>query len=315
MKAFKECEDKDYVIEKLIELFNIEGISYYYSITSNINNVLSVPQIRLLISKLLSNIEKREYKDYSLIVDLAKEIHDGELFEKYSSYIRNSRISYLDIAEVYYSDEKYDVALEKAKLFNPSYLHQEQEKNELLNKIYEKLGNKDEAYNTAKTLFEKSATVENLDLLMKLTINESRDDLINKKIESFYNGENINSYKENIRFLLDIDRVDEAEKYFFKNIDKIDVLREYYLQEIIDDFKDNNKYLVATLLYRDLLLEILDNANYKAYKYGASYFLELSFLSKEIDNWKDFKNHEEFLLEIRQKHYRKKSFWSLCGIS
>jgi len=63
-----------------------------------------------------------------------------------------------------------------------------------------------------------------------------------------------------------------------------------------------------------MILQILDNANYKAYKYGASYFLELIFLSKEIYNWKYFKTHEKFLSEIRQKHYRKKSFWSLCGI-
>ncbi|NCD04483.1 MAG: hypothetical protein EOL97_00025 [Spirochaetia bacterium] len=313
-KALKECEDKDYVIEKLIEFFEIGGISYNYSITSNINNILSASQIRLLISKLLCDIEKQEYKDYCLIVDLAKEIHDGELYEKYSSYKINSSISYLDIAKVYFNEKKYDVALEKAKLFNPSYIHQENEKNELLNRIYEKLGNGEEVYNTAKELFDKSATVENLDLLMKSTINESRDDLINKKIESFYNGGNVNSYKENIRFLLDVDRVDAAEKYFFKNIDKIEDLREYYIHDIIDDFKNNNKYLVATLLYRDLLLEILNNANYKAYKYGASYLLELSFLSNNIDDWKDIMNHEEFLTEIRLKHSRKKSFWGLCGL-
>ncbi len=42
-------------------------------------------------------------------------------------------------------------------------------------------------------------------------------------------------------------------------MDKIDDLKDYYTHNIIDDFT------------------ILDNANYKAYKYGASYFLELFF--------------------------------------
>jgi thioredoxin-like negative regulator of GroEL len=310
IKFAQKCDDKEYLIKKIRELIYLDGSDVGYTFVSCIKKMLNKEQIRKLISLLTEKLPNQEYVNYSIIADIAKELPDGDLYEKTSKKARNLTVSYLDIAKVYYEEGKYDKALEKVNLYKADYSFQELNKIQLLNKIYDKQNKKEEQIKTAKTLYEAHPTIKTLDLLLKASKIESREELINKTIETFYKERNTEYYEDNIKFLLTLDRVDEAETYFFMNIEKIEQLREYYSNDIIDKFEKNKKYLVVTLLYRDLLIKILDNAKYKAYEAGAEYLIQLDILSDKVNNWKHFITHEEFLSAIKIKHSRKKSFWN-----
>lgn len=310
IKFAQKCDDKEYLIQKIRELIYLDGSNVGYTFVSCIKKMLNDEQIRKLVTLLTEKLPNQKGVNYSVIADIAKELPDGELLEKTSKKIRNIEISYLDIANVYYEEGRYDKALEKVNLYKAEYSFQELDKIELLNKIYEKQNNKEEQIKTAKTLYEAHPTIEALDLLLKATKVESREEVIDKTIETFYKERNTEYYEDNIKFLLSVGRANEAEKYFFKNMDKIEELREYYINDTIDQFKKNEKYLVVTLLYRDLLIEILDDANYKAYEHGIEYLIQLNLLSEKVSDWKYFNTHEEFVNEIKIKHSRKKSFWN-----
>jgi hypothetical protein len=71
-----------------------------------------------------------------------------------------------------------------------------------------------------------------------------------------------------------------------------------------------NRHLVASLIYRSLLISILERGYTKAYPHGIRYLKKLDKLAATISDWKNFNDHEAFKEQIIQAHGRKRSFWS-----
>jgi len=63
----------------------------------------------------------------------------------------------------------------------------------------------------------------------------------------------------------------------------------------------------AWIIYRALLLDILEEGRYKAYGHAARYFNQMQDLAKRADN---ASRHTDFEQTLRQNHGRKSSFWA-----
>jgi len=82
------------------------------------------------------------------------------------------------------------------------------------------------------------------------------------------------------------------------------------LLSLAETMESEKRHLVSILIYRSLLLSILERAYTKAYPHGVRYLKKLDKLSKIIINWKEFNTHEAFKKQIKEAHGRKRSFWS-----
>ena len=71
-----------------------------------------------------------------------------------------------------------------------------------------------------------------------------------------------------------------------------------------------NRHLAASLIYRSLLISILERAYTKAYPHGVRYLKKLDELALSIMQWRKFDTHEMFKDQIYLAHGRKRSFWS-----
>nr|WP_087461252.1 DUF6880 family protein [Oleiphilus messinensis] len=69
--------------------------------------------------------------------------------------------------------------------------------------------------------------------------------------------------------------------------------------------------LLKVVIYRCLLLDVLDRAYTKAYTYGARYLKALSVLDAEINDYQKLDTHSEFEVYLNERHGRKRSFWAL----
>ena len=74
--------------------------------------------------------------------------------------------------------------------------------------------------------------------------------------------------------------------------------------------ESESRNLVASLMYRSLLISILERGYTKAYPHGIRYLMKLDKLAEAIIDWKKFINHEAFKDQILQAQGRKRSFWS-----
>ena len=68
--------------------------------------------------------------------------------------------------------------------------------------------------------------------------------------------------------------------------------------------------LCASVIYRALLDSILRRARTKTYAHGVRYLKKLDILAKSVLNWHSAANHAVYMEHLRQKHGRKRSFWT-----
>ena len=87
---------------------------------------------------------------------------------------------------------------------------------------------------------------------------------------------------------------------------------DYYesLLPLAETFESESRHLAAGLIFRSLLVSILERGYTKAYPYGIRYLNKLDQLAASITDWRSFHHHDDFKNRIYQDHGRKKSFWS-----
>lgn len=115
---------------------------------------------------------------------------------------------------------------------------------------------------------------------------------------------------QDIEFLIEIDKIDEAETYILKRADQLDGGFYDILLSFAKIMETEKRYLAASLIYRSLLISILERAYSKAYSHAVKYLRKLDKLSLSISDWNNLDNHEYFMDQLQKDHGRKKSFWS-----
>ncbi len=90
--------------------------------------------------------------------------------------------------------------------------------------------------------------------------------------------------------------------------------RQYdWLPTLAASLADGGELRAATLVYRALLLSILERAQTRTYGHGARYLKRLDALAPLVADWGAVADHEAFVAEIRGAHGRKTSFWGRYG--
>jgi hypothetical protein len=111
-------------------------------------------------------------------------------------------------------------------------------------------------------------------------------------------------------FLISIGKIVEAELYLLERAEQLDGNHYGSLLSLAEAMEKENRHVVTSLIYRSLLVSILERGYTKAYPHGIRYLKKLDKLAASVADWKKIHHHEAFKEQIIQAHGRKRSFWS-----
>jgi len=276
---------------------------------------LPKPIIRTMIATLQewADKEKDEYSKRHhllLIESLARQIKDAKLFEKtrIASWGKLSTAALIDIARVYLESGDVEMAHSWLKKIPEGETYQAYERDKLLLEIYQKQDNSKKLTELLYQKFRSYHSTDTLQALLDVIGHDKRDDVINNEVEQILKTDRLR--KSDANFLIAIGKIDEAEAYLLKRAEKFNGYDYGSLLSLAKAMESENRHLVASLIFRSLLISILERGYTKAYPHGIRYLKKLDKLSEVIADWKVFNNHEAFKEHIIQAHGRKRSFWS-----
>ena len=140
---------------------------------------------------------------------------------------------------------------------------------------------------------------------------EQRENMINMARERI--RDDVRFHGTHASFLLDVGRTAAAAEYVMAHAGELDGNLYNSLLPLADEMAKAGQPLAASLLYRALLLSILERGYTKAYPHGIRYLKKLEKLAAAITDWQGVSGHAAFLEILHRDHGRKTSFWSKCG--
>ncbi len=309
------CADKETIADIILKLNQKDDYGIRDILIDCASECLPESVLRTMITT-LQGLAGKENDDYGkrhylmLIESLARQIKDAELFEKtrIASWGKLSTAALIDIARVYLESGNVETAHSWLKKIPEGETFQAYERDELLREIYQEQGDSGKLTDILFQKFKSYHSTDTLQALLDVIGNDRRDEVIRDEVALILEG---HAFRESdADFLIAIGRVDEAEEYLLKRADQLN--GEYYgsLLSLAETMESGNRYLVASLIYRSLLLSILKRGYLKAYPHGVRYLKKLDKLSESITDWKNNNNHGAFKEQIIQAHGRKRSFWS-----
>lgn len=311
----KQCDDKSTILATLLKLIQKDSYGVRDSLIDCAGQFLSETDIRIMIDTFQKRSEdaKDEYGKrlhLQCIESLARQIKDAKLFEttRLGSSEKVSISAYIDIANVYYESEDLNTALMWLQKIPEGERFHAYEKDKLLMDIYRKQGDSDKLTNLLLQKFKSHHTMNTLNELLDVIGQENRDKIIDDEIETILTSDTL--HYSDAQFLIDTGRTNEAEQYLLKQVTKLNGESYHHLLPMADALEKEKRYLIVSLIYRCLLLSILERAYTKSYPHGVRYLKKLDLLAELIHEWKTFDSHVVFKDNILQSHKRKSSFWS-----
>ena len=110
--------------------------------------------------------------------------------------------------------------------------------------------------------------------------------------------------------LLELGDAEAAEARVLAEPARIDGYNYPALVPLAKDFRAHECWLGETVVYRALLLGILDRGYARAYGHGARYLARLREVENAGVGLTPLQSHEAFEAEIRLRHGRKTAFWA-----
>jgi hypothetical protein len=116
--------------------------------------------------------------------------------------------------------------------------------------------------------------------------------------------------RESINLLLYVDHGDFAAQQLVAQPACVEGMYYVHLLRWAETFEQRSCALAAAICYRGLLTDLLERGYAKAYRHGARYFHKLLALDKRIQNYNGLSDAQQFIREIQEVHWRKRSFWA-----
>lgn len=276
-------------------------------------------EIRIMIENLQARVTEgsNEYERRHilfLIESLASQIKDAELFEetRIASWGKLNSAACIDISRVYFESGKTEIALGWLNKIPENDTFKSHEKNKLLEEIYRKQGNTKKLIELLRNKLKSHHSMDNLNSFLEIVGKDQSTAVIRNSVNFISNDREFTA--SNMQFLIDILKIDDAEKYLLNRSEKLN--GEFYttLLPLAEAMDANKRYLAASLIYRRLLRSILKRGYTKAYPHGVRYLKLLDDLAMNVVDWKKFPDHKAFKNSIIAAHGRKKSFWSKYNI-
>ena len=311
----RRCADKNKIAKLILKLTQKDDYGVRSCLIHDASQYLSKELILSLIEAFqkLASKEKNEYaREHHLMMieSLARQIKDAKLFEK-TRIDRKATVatySMIDISRVYLESDDIETAYSWLQQIPKDETFLEDEKDELLIKIYKKQG---ESEKLQQLLFQKLRehhSIKSLDALLDQIGHNKRNEVITLEVAHILKTDKL--CWSDVDFLIAIHKIDEAEQYLLQRAEQFNGNQYENLLSLVKPMQSEKRYLLVNLIYRSLLVSILDRAYTKAYPHAISYLQKLDKLSANVFDWKNFNDHNAFKDELFQKHRLKYSFWS-----
>lgn len=239
-----------------------------------------------------------------------KTFSDSELFKRtrIASWGKLSTAAHVDIARVYLESGNIQTAYSWLNKIPENETFQSHERDQLLQEIYRRQGDDEKLTKLLYRKFRSYHSNKTLEDLLAVIGSDRRDETISKEIVLIL--ANPVFCESDAEFLISVGKVEEAERLILERAEQLD--GNYYgsLLSLAKTMESENRNLAATLIYRSLLISILERGYTKAYTHGVRYLKKLDKLATSITHWMKFDNHKIFKDQIYLSHGRKYSFWS-----
>ena len=309
------CSGKDKVAEIILKVNQKDNYGIRDTLIDCAGECLPEKVIRAMIATLQkwADKEKDEYgKRHQLrsIESLARQIKDAKLFEKtrIASWGKLSTAALIDIARVYLESGDVETAHSWLKKIPEGETFQAYERDELLEEIYQKQGDSERLTELLYQKFKSYHSTDTLQALLNVIGHDKRDEVVADEVAQILESSALR--ESDAEFLISIGKIGEAEEYLLGRADQLDGNHYGSLLSLVEVMESENRHLAASLIYRSLLMSILERGYTKAYPHGIRYLNKLDKLAVNISDWKKFNHHEAFKEQIIQAHGRKRSFWS-----
>ncbi len=309
-----ECKDKEWLAELVLKLQMDSDYGVRDCLIDAASRLLTLPVMQTLVEKLwtLARAESEEHRQRHWlyrIESLARQMHDPEMFERATLTVSpDPGIGQcLEIAEVYFESGDAKTALDWLNKVPLDAQYEAHKRDDLLLRVYQKLGRKKEAVETAWRIFRRWRHEETFSKLLEITGSRDRQWLLDDEAGLILKSPEL-SYTD-AKFLLWCGKVEDAETYLLSHTAEID--GNYYgdVLPLAETMEREERYLAATILYRALLESVLARAISKYYGYGVRYLRKLDELAPLVMTWKKFTPHDRYFSQLVEKHKRKSSFW------
>jgi len=309
------CDDKEKIADIILKVNQKDNYGTRNTLIDCAGECLPEEVIRTMIAT-LQNWADKEKDEYDkrhhlmLIESMARQIKDAKLFEKtrIASWEKLSTAALIDIARVYLASGDAETALSWLKKIPADETFQVYERDKLLEEIYQKQGNFEKLTELLYQKFRSYHSIDTLQALLDVIGHDKRDEVVADEVTQILKTEGLR--ESDAEFMIAIGKMDEAEAYLLKRADQLDGNHYGSLLSLAEAMESENRLLVTSLIFRSLLISILDRGYTRAYPHGVRYLKKLDKLSVLITDWKDFNHHEAFKEQIIKAHGRKRSFWS-----
>jgi hypothetical protein len=309
------CNDKEKIADIILKVNRKDNYGIRDTLIDCAGEYLPEEVVRTMIATFQkwADKEKDEYgkrHHLMLIESLARQIKDAKLFEKtrIASWGKLSTAALIDIARVYLESGDVETAHSWLKRIPKNETFKAYERDELLLEIYQKQGNTGKLSNLLYQKFRSYHSVDTLKALLDVIGHDKRDEVVADEVAQILESSVLR--ESDAEFLISIGKIDEAEEYLLKRADQLDGNHYGSLLFLAKAMESENRYLAASLIYRSLLISILERGYTKAYPHGIRYLKKLDKLATSVTDWINFNHQEAFKAQIIQVHGRKRSFWS-----
>lgn len=310
----QECTDKQKVVEAIVTLNREDFHGTRSSLIEKSPEYLPEEHIRLMIAALEKGVQ-----DYGNelwikfgIVPLATAIGEteyAEAIEKTYNRVRSDS-EILDIAQNHYDRGDDETALKWLNEMEGNGAERELQRSELLLNILRKCGKKKDLKRALTENLMLCRRIETLEELVKLVGEDKREWFMSRAAARILKTEE-KALPEDLLFLVSTGMAGHAEKYILRHMPEWQG-REIGQKDLLACallMKTNKHHLAASLVYRQLVMQILDGGQNSAYKRAAEYMRTLDELAGAVSSWKKFEQHPAFIDRLRHLHGRKKAFW------
>jgi hypothetical protein len=309
------CDDKEKIAGIILKVNQEDNYGIRDTLIDCAGECLPEETIRTMIAKLQkwADKEKDEYgKRHHLrsIELMARQIKDAKLFEKtrIASWGKLNSAALIDIARVYLESGDVETAHSLLKRLPEDETYQAYERDNLLEEIYNKQENSEKLTELLYQKFRSYRSTDTLRVLLDVIGHDKYDEVIIDEVAQILKAARLR--ESDAEFLISVGKIDEAEAYLLKRANQLN--GNYYgsLLSLAETMETKKRHLAASLIFRSLLVSILERCYAKAYSHGVSYLKKLDKLAVNISDWKEFNHHEAFKEQIIEAHGRKRSFWS-----
>jgi len=309
------CSEKDQIADLILKCNKKDDYGVRDTLIDCAGECLPEAAIRGMIASLQKWADK-EKEDHDrrhflmLIESLARQIKDAKLFEttRIASWGKLSTAALIDIARVYLECGDVETAYSWLKKIPEEETYLESERDQLLEEIYHKQGDTEKLKELLQRHFKAYRSTRTLQELLDVIGEDKREHVINEESGHILKTQRLQ--ESDAEFLIAVGKVDEAEEYLLGRADQLNGYNYISLLSLAEVMETNQAHLVASLIYRSLLIAILKRGYTKAYPHGVRYLKKLDKLAASVVDWKEFDHHQSFKEQIKDAHGRKHSFWS-----